>query len=147
MALLYVVAPEKATKKCILHTYTPYGHKQHIDLDTHTIPPEVIQAFNSVIMFDTNAKCEDWNAAGFPEDTSILLNLEGLKGLVLREVFPMICYWFPNLKNRDDTAYVSPIITGGAVGSWHGIVVARSGEDAITVAEYLAEHLSITKRL
>ena len=147
MALLYVVPPEKATKKCLLHTYTQYSRKQHIDLDTHTLSPEVVQAFNSVIMFDTNVKCEDWKAAGFPEDTSILLNPEGLKGLVLREIFPMIRYWFPNLKNRDDTAYISPIITGGAVGSWHGIVVARSREDATTVAEYLAERLSITERL
>lgn len=147
MTLLYVVPPEKATKKCIVHTYTQYSRKQHIDLDTHTIPPEVIQAFNSVIMFDTNVKCGDWKAAGFPEDTSIMLNPEDLKGLVLREIFPMIRYGFPNLKNRDDTAYISPIITGGAVGSWRGIVAARSSEDAITVAEYLAERLSITERL
>lgn len=146
MALLYVVAPEKATKKCILHTYTQYSRKQRIDLDTHTLSPEVVLAFNSVIMFDTNVKCGDWKAAGFPEDVSILESPEGLKGLVLREIFPMVRYWFPILKNRDDIAYVSPIITGGAVGSWQGIVVARSREDAITVAEYIAEHLSITER-
>lgn len=91
------------------HIYTQYSRKQRIDLDTHTLSPEVVQAFNSVIMFDTNVKCEDWKVAGFPEDT----------------------------------AYISPIITGGAVGSWRGIVVARSREDAITVAEYLAEQLAI----
>lgn len=141
MALLYVVPPKKATRKCILHTYTQYSRKQHIDLDANTLSPEVAQAFNSVIMFETNVKCEDRKAAGFPEDTGILLNPEDIKGLVLREIFPRIRYWFPNLKNRDDTAYISPIITGGAVGSWHGIVVARSREDAITVAEYLAERL------
>lgn len=147
MALLYVVPPEKATRKCLVHTYTQYSRKQPIDLDTHTLPPEVIQAFNSVIMFDTNVKCECWKASGFPEDASIMLNPEDLKGLVLREIFPMVRYGFPNLKNRDDTAYISPIITGGAVGSWQGIVVARSREDAITVAEYLSERLSITERL
>lgn len=141
MALLYVVSPEKATKTCIVHTYTQYSRKQRIDLDTRTLSPEVVQAFNSVIMFDTNVRCEDWKAAGFPEDTNILLNPEDLRGLVLREIFPMVRYWFPILKNRDDIAYISPIITGGAVGSWHGIVVARSKEDAITVAEYLAERL------
>lgn len=147
MTLLYVIPPEKATKKCLVHTYTQYSRKQPIDLDTHTLPPEVVQAFNSLIMFDTNVKCEDWTGAGFPEDTSILLSQEDLMGLVLREIFPMLRYWFPNLKALEDTAYVSPIITGGAVGSWRGIVVARSRGDAITVAEYLAEHLSIAERL
>lgn len=146
MTLLYVVAPEKATKKCIVHTYTQYSHKQPIDLDPRTLSPEVVQAFNSVIMFDTNFKCENWKAAGFPEDTSILLNHEDLMGLVLREIFPMIRYWFPNLKGHKRTAYISPIITGGTIGTCRGIVVARSRGDAITVADYLAEHLSIAER-
>lgn len=128
------------------HTYTQYSHKQPIDLDTRTLSPEVVQAFNSVIMFATDVKCEDWKAAGFPEDTSIMLSREDLMGMVLREIFPIIRYWFPNLKAHEDTAYVSPIITGGAVGAWRGIVVARSRGDAITVAEYLAEHLSIAER-
>lgn len=54
----------------------------------------------------------------------------------MRDVAPRVIYLFPNLKSRENTAYICPIIS--KEGYLTGYVVAKKKKDAFTIAKYLA---------
>ena len=117
MTLLYAAPSDKAAKQCILYTKASVGggdqgfNAETIEFNTDGMPPEVAEAFRSIIMGSLDLKDEDWAAAGLPDNSTRMLPLED------------IC----------------PIISAAGIGFWRGYMVARNQGDARTIAEYLAE--------
>lgn len=100
------------------------------------VPYEVEQAFNSVIVFTTERREENWGNLEIFKYLSARFNPEGAKAAVMNHVAPRVIYLFPNLKSRENTAYICPIIS--KEGYLIGYVVAKKKKDAFTIAEYLA---------
>ena len=144
MTLRYVDPTYTAAKKYFLDTSTSDagGYLDNIaqpfDFAIEGMPPEVIEAFGSVILGTTDLKNEDWAAAGLSEHPHHLLGAEDMKLVVMKAIAPMIHYYFPQLRGAERTAYICPVISGGRVGYWCGYVVAGNKADALTIAEYIA---------
>lgn len=100
------------------------------------VPYEVEQAFKSVIVFTRDRREEDWGNLEIFKYLSAKFNPEGAKEAVRNNVVPRIIYLFPELKSRENTAYICPIIS--KEGYLTGYVVAKKKKDAFTIAEYLA---------
>ena len=100
------------------------------------VPYEVEQAFKSVIVFTRDRREEDWGNLEVFKYLSVKFNPEGAKAAVMRNVAPRVIYLFPNLKSRENKAYICPIIS--KEGYLTGYVVAKKKKDAFTAAKYLA---------
>lgn len=144
MTLRYVDPTYTVAKKYFLNTSTSDagGYLDNIaqpfDFAIEGMPPEVVEAFGSVILGTTDLKDEDWAAAGLSEHPHHLLGPEDMKSVVMKAIAPMIRHHLPQLKGAERTAYICPVISGGRVGYWRGYVVAWNKADALTIAEYIA---------
>lgn len=144
MTLLYAAPSDKAAKQCILYTKTSAGEGDQgfsadpIEFNTEGMPPEVAEAFRSIIMGALDLKDEDWAAAGLPDNSTRMLPLEDVQKVTMSAIAPWVRYDHQWLKDPENTAYICPIISAGGIGFWRGYVVARNEEDAQTIAEYLA---------
>lgn len=144
MTLRYVDPTYTAAKKYFLNTSTSDagGYLDNIaqpfNFAVEGMPPEVVEAFGSVILGTTDLKDEDWAAASLSEHPHHLLGPEDMKSVVMKAIAPMIRHHFPQLKGAEHTAYICPVISEGRVGYWRGYVVAWNKADALTIAEYIA---------
>ena len=116
MTLRYVDPTYTAAKKYFLNTSTSDagGYLDNIaqpfDFAVEGMPPEVIEAFGSVILGTTDLKDEDWAAAGLSAYPHHLLGPEDMKSVVMKAITPMIRHHFPQLKGAEHTAYILSLI-------------------------------------
>lgn len=99
-------------------------------------PLEVEQAFESIIIFTTVRQGKEWGNLDAFKYLSARFNPDGAQKAVMSNIAPWIIYMFPELKGRERTAYICPIIS--KEGYLTGYVVAKNAAGALTMSKFLA---------
>lgn len=102
------------------------------------VPDSLQEAYESVILVETDLKETDLCAPVIWETMNGGMNLEIIRAVALKAAMDGILSRMPELMYDNRTAYICPIISHGGVGYERGYVVAWEESDALDVAEYLA---------
>lgn len=102
------------------------------------VPDSLPEAYESVILVETDLKETDLCAPVIWETLNGGINLEIIRAVALKAATDGILSRMPELEDDERTAYICPIISHGGCGYERGYVVAWEKSDALDVAEYLA---------
>lgn len=102
------------------------------------VPKPLEEAFESVILVETDLEETDLCAPVIWETMNGGMNLEIIRAVALKAATDGILSRMPELEDDERTAYICPIISHCGVGYERGYVVAWEESDALEVAEYLA---------